>query len=436
MTALLDTLSATYTAVQDSLAVPLALPPHRAVPAPVRPLQRTIQLHLLTSMLLTLRGMTQADQHEGAEVPRAAGAAAAGAGAGAAEAGASSGAQASAAQLRVFRLAVRTLADEMTQHGLEALCRDTHTHADGAAGWPAAAAGAGDGSARSAGSTGSGAVFLAALRLMHCAVVASVTDLPFTAQEAWRAEVRAVPLPALLAHLAGALSRAAVAAGAPAREHDYSTWAAQTAAGREGQSTAPPPAPAPPGAATTATTGTTGTTGTNATHAPRTPSTAVAALAAVLDLAHRCLSAGALTAADTLTGPASFLHELVYSPALAEYQRTLLAQPPARAAALMGYSAVTGDAAGLAGCWERAVDIMALLLRRGEEVQAVIEAALAFARSYAPLLQLPFTPPAPADFDEASMTVDGPPPGTGTGTGGEFITPSRLTIRRVQVRPI
>jgi len=63
----------------------------------------------------------------------------------------------------------------------------------------------------------------------------------------------------------------------------------------------------------------------------------------------------------------------------------------------------------------------------------VIEAALAFARGYAPLLLLPFTPAAPADSnDEGSMAVDGVAT-AGTGPSGEHVTPSRLTLRRVEL---
>ena len=48
---------------------------------------------------------------------------------------------------------------------------------------------------------------------------------------------------------------------------------------------------------------------------------------------------------------------MIVNPALVEYQRTLMAQPVARAATLMGYCGETSDPSELSYCWQRVLEV-------------------------------------------------------------------------------
>ena len=315
---------------------------------------------------------------------------------------------------------------------------------------------------------GSATLFVSALRLAKCALLTNITNQTFADQQAWQREIQSLRLTEFFRHLVEGLTHVVVSTQAPLREHDYTQWTgALTAIGPYGASIAPRPPSritSPPTTTPSSFVFGTGVGAGSASDAGVGPGTrarpgteggimtpgasATSALRALYDLIFNSLTAGILTIDDMLTraslGSAPsvlpcLLEQMIINPALVEYQQTLMAQPVARSATLMGYAGETSDPSELSYCWQRVLEILIWLLRSTREgtvgalpaahhhhhERIIIEATVTLGQAYPSLLALPFTPSVPD-----MSTSDDPFNTTPTDAPQHHHRSSRLTIRR------
>ena len=280
--------------------------------------------------------------------------------------------------------------------------------------------------------TGAGSLFVIALRLMKCCLPSNINGLSLAVTQAWNAEVLGphMVLPLSLTGLLKSLSISAVEEGVVFRDHDYSQWAVNTVCGVQGSSVAPLPQGIEKHNVSHLSSSSVSSSSTSTSSVSA--STSASAIFALLDVIHGGLSSGVLPL-SVMVGKCGILNVICSLGIFQEMQRVLVTQNPSRSATLSGYSSITGEIADLSNCWERAVDIVYLVLslsavrladistnmqedlEKSQEhaviSEIIFDGVLSFLQTFGPLLLLPLT----QSFSEGCGDI------------------SRLTLRRVRM---